>query len=386
MYGPLSYHTLGTSYPRVFLRGMYQGYYPVSPGTLPYHSHGFNAGVFEATDAGVARVTPKATAIIICTSPQPAAHAGEQFINVEVWDWALDDKFYVYPCCDDFDKLGKVEVEFHCTAYPSTWTVTIGAENKSYTVNINYVPGHYWTWLYVCADDVAKMVKAYPYNTGGEPVWNDDTDPGHGRYAGLGHDAAGGFSFENFVFGELRTGATGENVPPNKECSDCFCWCWDYAPTKELHISAFAATGRAACIATKSCHLIWEWNAGISRWRGSMTVPQVDGTGSHTFNWCLACAAGDDRDPDWPGRNFTLSECPGTGCFPTWSIPLQPIAELSSCDPLELVFGPFQVTWSVLTCFLCYDPTEPDCDPGSFPPGDPDQPECDGEFYLMVTE
>lgn len=302
-----------------------------------------------------------ANARLVCTKQQPAAHAGEQYLSIDVSP-ETGDVYYLYPCNTSNNSVGGgLEVVFECTTAPSQWTVTIGGDSVNYT-GVTANPFGF-VGLGACVDNPSGMAKAWVTQSAEQELWVEGATPGAGQYSALGHNNTGHLNvFDNYRVGELRS-------TDGTECNDCFCRCLAKAMPKELTLTVTDATGRASCAGAYSCTLTWEWNSGTSRWKGNYTV--VNGAYSQYFEWCLVCDTEGDQDPLNPGQNFSLSLCGLAACSSSWPsgslTVFNPISG-TTCDPLRLVFGPMQVTNLDLACQLCS------------PPGT-----GDGEYYIEIT-
>lgn len=300
------------------------------------------------------------------TTPVPAGSEGEMTLSIVVVDPQVNDCFYLYPCCRDTSTVGDVSVRYTYIG-SETWDVEIlssgsGGLESARQLAAPIAPGRYTLW--VCADRQTRMIRAGVISIGDPPAWEDNHDPGDGRYYALGHgNTTNGATFDDFYVTELRSALT--------TCTDCWCWCLYHALPKTLTATFTNATERAACIDGRSFELNWEWNAGLPRWRGSTTVTR-QGV-SVTLEFAIYCASGDDDVPSYPGKNVTLdfhnnmccvANSNGCGTY-------LPVAADSTCQPLSLVFGPFVLATGDLTCRLCYDPL-------SGPPN--------GQYYLVITE
>lgn len=302
-----------------------------------------------------------ANAVIICTEQQPAAHAGEQYLQVKCIP-ETGDFYYLYPCASSPTSIsGALVVEFECTTAPSQWTVRVGSDTQSYTGVT--ADGFGYVTIGACVDEPSGMMKAWILQSAEQGLWAESVSPGTGRYSAFGHNNESHLNvFDDYVVGELRS-------TDGTECNDCFCRCLAIAMPKELTLTVTDATGRASCAGGYTCTLTWEWNSGTSRWKGNYTV--VNGAYSQYFEWCLVCDTEGDTDPLNPGQNFSLSLCGLAACSSSWPsgslTVFNPISG-TTCDPLRLVFGPMQVTNLDLACQLCS------------PPGT-----GDGEYYIEIT-
>lgn len=313
-----------------------------------------------------------ANAVLVCTEQQPAAHAGQQYLSIQVQDPQPGDFYYLYLCAvSPTSSSGSVEVEFECTTSSSNWVVRCGGESQTYISVLPDVFG--MVTLGACVDKVAGMMKASVNPSPEEDLWNDGVSPGVGRYSAIGHNNINHLNiFDNFSVGELIS-------TDGTECNDCFCRCLEDAMPKRLTLTVTMATDRAECAGGYTCNMDWEWNSGVPQWRGSYTV--VYGGNSQFFEWCLECTDSGDTDPANPGQNFSLHLCNATGCASTWPSgsttvwePLQG-DDWTTCTPLRLVFGPMTVGFGDFTCWMCYPPGTP------FPP----DPDSAGEFYIEIT-
>lgn len=328
--------------------------------------------VEEWTSGGVSGGT--ANAIILCKQSIPVSRDNGMTVAITAVDAAIGDKFHIYAACpSDESVTGAVKVEYEKTD-TDKWVTTIiggGADGISETQTASpQAPSGRGVILWVCTDNLTNMVKAGIVSLSGAFAWVDDMDPGSGRYAALGHDSAtNGVLLDNFYISEIRT--------PHEICYDCWCWCLLRPPGRYLTATIFDATHRAGCLGGVTWDMDWEWNGGIQRWRGTAQYPHYD-TGTIAVLWTLLCASGADaQDESHPGKNFELYT-DDTACFvgPGGTGPFVPIAADSSCDPLQLVFGPFTLTWSDLTCNAC------------FQAGTPEPPDTDssGQYYIVITD
>jgi hypothetical protein len=328
-----------------------------------------------------------ANATVICTRPVPLHSAGEMSISVWFCDPQTGDINYIYPACIDESTHGPCVVKFECTTAPARWTVTVllsgtSIGTRDYVAAVDNTTNYPSVGATVCVDDhdapEIHMIKAYmPNSAGTEPIWIDNNDAGDGRYAGLGHDnPTTGVIFNNFALYELR-------LANGTMCVDCFCNCLGHPPQKALHAVYHDATYRAACMEGVGWDMDWEWTTGVGSWHGHVTVPATAEGGLATeFAYVLTCAEADDNDPTWPGKNFDLSMPMGVWCGTDGSAAREPVAELSTCDPFSLTFGPYHLSArDDLMCNVCLPIGTPsDC--YGLTPSDL----CFGEFYIVITE
>ncbi|NLX55077.1 MAG: hypothetical protein GXY58_08185 [Planctomycetaceae bacterium] len=312
-----------------------------------------------------------ANALIITTQQQPLASAGEQYLSLDIYDPQTGDIYYLYPACTGTSRKGALEAKFECldaSTSPQTWDVTIGTETETMEI----VPNEFgWVRAICCVDHTAGQAKAWMNYGVIAACWDDSADPGAGRYSGFGHDNSGrdpyGIICDNYFVGELWTG--------DQICYDCFCRCRKFAPSRELKLTIFGATGRYACAGGASTPMLWDNAPEKQYWSGQVQVTGPNGR-TITILCVMHCAAQDPAEHE--GQNFTLSldfvdndcchmnpdRCDGAEA-----------TVLSTCVPFNLVFGPYEATgpYGDLNCRLCYDPlTELEI--------------TTGEFWISVTE
>lgn len=297
---------------------------------------------------------------IICKHPVPDARRGEMYITVKVIDAVEGDVFKIYPCCPSPSTIGPVEVVFTVLA-GNQWKIEIGAE----TVTQQAVPVLGGVVLDVCADHKNEMVLANITNSvvpGPGPCWADTTDPGDGRYAGIGHNnTTTGATFDSFEVGELRSST--------KVCRHCWCECERHPIKKHLTLTFYNGVDRCECLTgadNDEIPLVWDWNGATPRWYGEGSpggdLPGVTAT--------LVC---DDEGKDW---ELTLTP---VLCFV--GNPQHPDLDLSTCDPFNLVYGPRYMAYT--NCGYCYAlgvPSLMECT-GPTPPT-----HCFGEYWMSITE
>lgn len=307
-----------------------------------------------------------ADAVLITTQAEPASSAGEQYMQLHIYDAQTGDVYRLYPACPDTETTGPLTATFTCTTAPNQWHISIGAEEKDFVVT----PDNGWVTLLCCVDHSVGMAKAWMTRaTPASPVWDDNCAPGDGRYSGCGHDNSTGLVgviADDYFVGELRTAA-------GVICYDCLCRCRDYAPGKELTLTCYDATGRYACIGGESCTLTFNEDPVKLYWEGNFTVTGPNGVAVQV-RFILQCGSEDFTEHE--GYNFSLSvDFDGDCCV------LNPArcagsraTDASSCSAFHLVFGPYQATGAFgdLNCWLCYSPGE--------------HPEiATGEFWIAVT-
>jgi hypothetical protein len=311
-----------------------------------------------------------ANALLITTQQQPVASAGEQYMSLDIYDPQTGDVYFLYPACTSSSTKGPLEAKYECldaSGSPQTWEVTIGSETETMQV----IPDEFgWVQAICCVDHTAGQVKAWIKYGVNAKAWDDSADPGAGRNSGFGHDNSVGLVggiFDNYFVGELWTG--------DQECYDCFCRCHKFAPSRELHLAIFDASGRYACAGGASATLTWNNDKAKQYWEGFAEVTGPNGV-TITILFVLRCETGDPIS--YEGQNFVLSIdfVPGDCCALNVDYCAHGEAtSLSTCVPFNLVFGPYLSTDPAgdLNCRLCYDPlTEPGL--------------TTGEFWIAVTE
>lgn len=308
---------------------------------------------------------------IICTEPVPERSAGEMAIGVDVYDPLIGDYYILYLCCLDEETTGSVDALFLYEG-GADWVVSIRVDGSVvYSINMTGDPVAELTYrLWACTDLEVGMIRAGVVALGQEYAW-EEREAGDGRYAGLGHlnmkEFGYGAQFDNFTLTELRT----ETII----CYDCFCWCLGFAPRKRLIARFIDTSGRADCLSTDEFEMDAEWWTSQFAWYGEFTHPPTAAGGLETtMTFRLTCAADDDDDEAWPGKNFLLDFVNDTCCVVNTNQcgTYQPIAEESTCEPIfSLVFGPFNLGYMDLTCNLCYPVTE--------------EPH-DGSYKIVITE
>lgn len=316
-----------------------------------------------------------ANAKIVCTKPQPSRHAGEQELSVDVYDPQTGDKYYLYPCVSTSTSIGTaIVVEFECTSGPAQWVVRAGSEEQTYTdvteTGLGYVR------IGACVDVNSGQVKAAITQSAQQGLWDDSATISLGRYSGLGHNNTGRLNtFDNFIVKELRD-------EDDNTCDNCFCHCRDHFLKKTLTLTITDPTGRADCMKTSptlplSGSMVWEWNAGFSRWVCTLggnnhSVPDGGDGGTWSRTFYLYCA--DEIVTDAVGDNFSLVHDPsGYCCNGGGESCVTSTPSYASCSQsaLNLTFGPFKWTYLDLSCVTCYNPMV--------------NPPAEGSYYVVIT-
>ena len=298
---------------------------------------------------------------VFCTQPVPIDSPGEMFINVDVPIASVEDgdEYRIWPCCPDTSTEGGIEVAFTYNETLNEWTTTItgGGEGDSatYTTSLTGTPTN--VTLKVCADHENQLVKAYVSPTANELAAWDDVDPGDGRYCAIGHNNTGHQNrFDNFSLEELRRG--------DVVCVSCFCVCDTYAMPPNLTATIVFAEDRAECLQDET----WDMDATLGpqqvQWEGGITI------GTDELNFRLTCG---DSTPN----SFTLINLGPFNCIGISTKNAD--ADLSTCDPLALYFGPYEIGFAA-ACSLCYAQNQP---PECIMPDPPNT--CAGKFWILIT-
>lgn len=315
-----------------------------------------------------------ANAVLMCKIPITSGIDNGHHVSVSFVDAQVDDEYYIYVACDDWDDPASgLKVTFK-KINASEWTVTIPGGGAEGTVTITPSPSGFTgggVRGVVCADHLTGMVMAHMGLTT-DVAWADDVDPGTGLYCGFGHNNTGHQNvFDDFGFSEMRTASI--------VCSDCWCWCLLRPTKRHLVATITGASGRAACLNGVEWEMDWNWNVSLSRWEGTAEYPK-SGYDYQEVDFWLYCDGDGDDDESHPGKNFTLYWAAGASCCNVntggCAAGHIPIAASSTCDPFSLTFGPFYLSYSDLTCYACLDPSASD-------PGDGTG---SGYYYIVITE
>ena len=319
-----------------------------------YDAGGLPTGALKDTPSGPDG-TGTANAVVMCTHAITDGLENGMQIQVTVCDNLCSDldKFYIYLCCDSTStpETG-VEVEFQRIT-STTWKTTIkgGGSDGTVVQTVDPYGVHGDPRLYACADALTGMVKAGVNSLTDVFAWTEDADVPDGRYGGIGHNNTSHMNiFNDFVLFELRT--------TDAVCSDCWCWCLELPLYRYLQAEIEVADGNEldiSCIDGLMWEMNWNWNSGVPRWEGTALYETTPG--SHiSQDYHLLCSAANDDDEDNPGQNISLqlgdlgnvgsansSTPPYTTGSGTNMIAI-PIATESSCNALELKFGPYTIS------------------------------------------
>jgi len=319
-----------------------------------------------------------ADSILITTAEVPADSAGEMDAFVQVYNYNVGDVFRLYVAWDTASEYYMVQVTYQGS---DTWYVELcyktsvlpGATATQLATVFGSGPDQY-ILIRGCIDSDGNF-KGGVISASDEPAWITATGTPVGRKMGLGHDNTGGATFDEFYVIELRT----EDIV----CSQCWCHCNGNVPSKTLLATIWDATGRAACLNGDSGYLNWNWAAGASYWDGTIIH---SGSGACVLPLKLICDA--TIDQDCPGVEWTLENTSGFCCtnllggpYPACA-PITPDCDDSTCWPLDLVFGPFEMRDDDFGCDCCFAPmTYTDLITGECT-----DPNCLGYYYIHITD
>ena len=303
---------------------------------------------------------------ILCDEEVPLSSAGEMIAFVDIYDYSVDDIFRLYVAWASSSDYYMVEATYKGS---DSWDVELFKVSSSLgtATQTATVYGGTHVRLRACIDSDGNF-RGGVISANDDHAWVTDSGTPTGRKAGLGHNnATNGATFDDFYFFEVRAHAK------NITCFDCWCWCLDQVASKELLGTVTNATGRAACLNGEEFDLDYDWGSGTPFWSG--TLSWDDGgtppTLSQDLGFKLVCG-GDEGDDDAPGEYWTLEKIDpaSASCCTTGCGPINPLTT-STCDPINLVFGPFTMEDSDLTCNACYAPL---AGPAS------------GTYYITVTD
>lgn len=318
-----------------------------------------------------------ADAKAITTAEVPADSAGEMDAFVQVYNYSVGDVYRLYVAWDSTSEYYMLQVTYlggdewyielcHNTSVLATATQQATVFGVPPTTN--------YVVLQACIDSDGNF-QGGVISTLDEMAWITDSGTPFGRKAGVGHDNTGGAVFDEFYFTELRT--------DDIVCSACWCHCNGNVPSKRLLATVYNATDRAACLDGLQCYLDYDWNGGVPFWSG--TIHRTGG-GDCDIEFKVLCDA--TIDLDCPGREWTLENLLGSCCTNLAGggefgcTPITPDCDTSTCWPLNLVFGPFEMRDDDLICGCCYAPGT-FTDPITFECTDAN---CVGYYYIIVTD
>ena len=247
--------------------------------------------------------TGTANAKLFCTQAVPSRSPGEMYIAIDVCDPQAGDAFFIYPSCPDTDSVGDVSVSFTFDG-TSTWDIAIsagtgsGASEQTKTTPFDGKVG-----LYVCCDYTSGSVFAgveggISTDPDVGPAWADNAVFTAGRYCAIGHNNAGGATFEDFFIYELRISAT-------RLCLTCGCSCDGIVPSKTLVGTVTSGTDRAACLEGEDWEMYWSHGSGASYWEGDL-VSAVN-TPTTTITYRLICDGSDYDSSAWKAPGTVAS-------------------------------------------------------------------------------
>jgi hypothetical protein len=315
---------------------------------------------------------------VVCQQKVPVRSAGEMYVAVTASDFVAGQECEIYAAYDeDSDTYWKgVYTKDNSTA-GGTWTVKLYKNTDLLdTATMNPMPwfqdwenmavsdtDHVRCWICVDHDGNAKA----GIISGSEPCWSIENGGLVGRAAALGHPNSVETYLDDFFIAELHD--------QTHECEACWCHCCGNLLAPRLNAVITGATGRAACLEGDEVELVWDWDGGLQDRKGVIT--HVRGLYTNTFDISIKCD-GNGEDTECTGQNIRLeliSQCAEVGGFVcSTSCTAYPTTD-SSCEPLNLIFGPYLLKSTMLACSACYGP--------GFPmPGEP----TEGEFYIVITE
>lgn len=336
-----------------------------------------------------------ADAIVFCKRAVPVRNIdgettdGEMFIHVDVVDPQEGDIYRIYPCCTDDETLGAVAVEFeYADDTTDAWLITIGSDTLETTGEPNVLTGE--VSLSVCADHTNGQIKACVGARWASPTLYSDTDPGSGQYAAIGHDNADtGALFDNFSIGELRI--------PTEICLACFCTCEDqlmpYTLYGEFKWCSDGTNDRLSCMegidwtmtaVSGTTTMIWTGEVEVTTVEDTPVVQRIVFTLTCDANWTLSMVVYEgETQVECACFSSTWYGDPDTAAA-RWEDDDDPAPEhYSTCSPLALVYGPWEVNVQD-DCNWCYKYLTPlDCVIGG-PPADPTL--CNGVFWIVISE
>lgn len=339
--------------------------------------------------------TGTANAILMFTEPEPARSAGEMYIELDVYGPSVevDDVYHLYPCCPSYDEIGELVATYkYLGDYLDNghvyWEISI-TDGTSTDTHISQVgetqPLH--VTLYVCTDREVGMIRGGVWPSENKSsTWVITSIPDN-RYGGIGHNVTSHLTaFDNFEIGELRT--------EKEVCHACFCMC-DLTPMPKLLTGTFVhAAERMSCLNGISWSMEYEDGLSSPIWVGEAEITTVETPPvTQRVVFTLSCTS------TWT-LNIVVYEGlvqVEAGCFTsTWfETPTQVTARTaeetptplyySTCNPLSLVYGPWEIS-ARDDCNWCYKFQEP-LIPCLINPGGPiGGPECQGEFWIVITE
>lgn len=329
-------------------------------------------------------------AIALGTSQQPLRSAGDQYVEVTANDFVANQQCTLYACVSltgtTLDSYWKATYRKTGSGDYDDWEVILYKNNSPVATALMTPMPFYHDYeisdyssirfirCYLCVD-VNGNPKAGVLS-GDEPAWAIELGGLTGRYYGVGHSNSIPTYLNDFGVYELHD--------DTKSCRDCWCPCCTNQLSPRLNativIDPEVNPNRADCLDGDTTDLLWQWEGGVRHHHG--TITHVRGIYTNTFDIQLACDS--TVDTNCSGQNIELTlismcaqvggVCGGGGCQ------MKPIAG-STCEPLRLIYGPFHLDNTNLSCTACYDnwPIGPPGPP--VPPG----PE-DGSYYIEITE
>lgn len=338
-------------------------------------------------------------ALVVGSHPQPAYSAGDQYVEVTANYFVANQSVTLYSHAELYTDYGTGSgtgvTLGHLSSYwkatyrkvdntaGGDWEVKLYKNNTLIATKLmtpfpfyhDYEILDYsstdFTRCWLCVDEAGNP-RAGVYS-GDEPCWSIEEGGLTGRYYGIGHTNSIPTYVNDFGVYELHD--------QTKACRDCWCPCCSnqLSPvlTATIVVIPDAVHNRADCLNGDHTNLVYRWNGAIQDRIGTITHTRA-GT---TSTWDLILTCDSTVDPNCSGQNINLNVvsgcaklsdpaigtlCTGAGCT------VKPIAG-STCDPLNLIYGPFYYGYTMLGCPACYSP---------YFPSVPDY----GMYYIVVTE
>lgn len=325
------------------------------------------------------------------TEPQPVISKGDQYVEITANNFVADQQVTLYShvtiVADSFTSYWKATYRKMNSSAGGDWEVKL-YKNTTLIATKEMTPFPFYhdyeimdytstdfvrCWL--CVDEAGNP-RAGVYS-GDEPCWSIEEGGLDGRYYGVGHTNSIETYLNDFGVYELHDATHA--------CRDCWCPCCNNQLSPVLNativVDPDTSPNRAACLEGDNTELVYQWEGGLQHREGTITHVR----GAYTSTWALILACDSTADTNCTGQNITLNVtsncarlddplsgtlCTGGGCT------LRPLPT-STCEPLNLIFGPFYYGDTMLACAACYDPAIP------MPPYT--NPRV-GKYYIVITE
>jgi hypothetical protein len=312
------------------------------------------------TVAGNRLVGSAGGGLLGCTKQIHLHSAGEMSVGCSFINPSIGMKYILYACLND--GYGEGYRSEHVMTDGSYWTTTLykdgGVVDSVVQLATTFPSGIYNSVIgYMCIEtDGNVKTGVVSLET---DLWAEGLGYEGGRKFGVGHDNAAETWFDDFYAEELKH---NEII-----CNRCFCPCCTKFPQKTLHITFFDCSGRADCMCGVTGIPVTDiiWNFSAQGWIGTVNFTSgCLGCVSGHWEFLLTCDA--SLDVECTGQNWKLSAT--TGCPDNFSVYPN---KGSTCEPLNLIYGPFALSPGDLDCSPCY--------PVLSGP-------ATGSYYLVVTE